>query len=55
MMTETKTCMTDREWIHKLVEVIDDEYLDDVKWMIQVFAAKSLNKKLKDNTQHQKR
>lgn len=45
---ETTAQLTDREWIHRLVDVIDDAYLDEVKWLVQPFAAKSLNEQMED-------
>lgn len=41
--------LTTREWIHKLVDVIEDEKdLDIVKWLVQQYAARSLNNKHKE-------
>ena len=53
MKAETRDTMTDRVLIHNLVEVIEDEYLDDVRWLIQGFAAMCLNKRTEENKQNE--
>lgn len=48
--------MTTKEWIHKLVEAIDDEHdLDMVMWLLQPYAARSLNHKYKEDKDHEER
>ena len=37
-----------REEIHRLVEVVGVAYLDDLRWTVQQYAAKSLNEELED-------
>lgn len=47
--TEEKTT---REWIHKLVDVIEDERdLEAVKWLLQRYAARALNNKYREGNQ----
>lgn len=48
-MKNTEDGMTTKEWIHKLVEAIEDEGdLATVKWLVQQVAARSLNRKYKE-------
>ena len=37
-----------REEIHRLVDVVGAAYLDDLRWTVQQYAAKSLNEELED-------
>lgn len=37
-----------REEIHRLVDVVGIAYLDDLRWTVQQYAAKSLNEELED-------
>lgn len=37
-----------REEIHRLVDVVSMAYLDDLRWTVQQYAAKSLNEELED-------
>lgn len=37
-----------REEIHRMVEVVGAAYLDDLRWTVQQYAAKSLNEELED-------
>ena len=37
-----------REEIHRMVEVVGVAYLDDLRWTVQQYAAKSLNEELED-------
>lgn len=39
------TVMTDREWNHRLVEAVDEKYQAALKWVLQQYAARSLNEK----------
>lgn len=46
-MNSTK--LTTREWLHKMIDQIDDEKdLDMLKWLTQPYAARSLNNKHKE-------
>lgn len=46
-MNSTK--MTTREWLHRLIDLIEDEGdLETLKWLTQPYAARSLNKKYKE-------
>lgn len=41
--------LSTREWIHRLVDVVEDERdLETLKWMAQQVAARSLNRKYKE-------
>ena len=52
-MNSTKA-MSTREWIHRLVDVIEDEGdLAMVKWLLQSYAARSLNKKYREEKNHE--
>lgn len=37
-----------REEIHRMVDVVGLAYLDDLRWTVQQYAAKSLNEELED-------
>lgn len=37
-----------REYIHKMVDVVSEEYLEDLRWTVQQYAAKSMNEKRED-------
>lgn len=37
-----------REEIHRMVDVVGIAYLDDLRWTVQQYAAKSLNEELED-------
>ena len=53
-MKNTEDGMTTKEWIHKLVEAIEDEGdLVTVKWLVQPYAARSLNKKYEEEKNHE--
>ena len=46
--------MTKKEWMHKLVDVIDNEYdQDTVIWLLKAYAARSLNHKNKEDKSHE--
>ncbi len=48
-MQSTEECLSTREWIHKMVDMIEEEGdLVMVKWLLQPYAARSLNKKYKE-------
>lgn len=52
---EHQESMSDREWIHKLVDMIEDKGdLAMVKWLLQPYAARSLNNKYREETAHEK-
>ena len=49
-----ETCMTTREWLHKMIDQIEDEKdLDMLKWLTQPYAARSLNKRYKEEQNHE--
>lgn len=49
-----ETCMTTREWLHRLIDLIEDEGdLEALKWLTQRCAARSLNKKHMEGTNHE--
>jgi hypothetical protein len=53
-MKNTEDGMSNREWIHKLVDMIEDEGdLAMVKWLVQPYAARALNKKYKEEQNHE--
>jgi hypothetical protein len=53
---EHQASMSDREWIHKLVDMIEDKGdLAMVKWLLQPYAARSLNRKYREETAHEKK
>lgn len=37
-----------REEIHRMIDVVGIAYLDDLKWTVQQYAAKSLNEAIED-------
>ena len=37
-----------REEIHRMVDVVGIAYLEDLRWTVQQYAAKSLNEELED-------
>lgn len=37
-----------RNEIHRMVDVVSLPYLDDLRWTVQQYAAKSLNEELED-------
>lgn len=44
--------MSDREMrdlIKRMVDVVSEEYLEDLRWTVQQYAAKSLNEEMEDN------
>lgn len=46
--------MTNREWLHKMIDLIEDEGdLAMLKWLMQPYAAKSLNKKYREERNHE--
>lgn len=48
------TALTTREWLHKMIDQIEDEGdLDMLKWLTQPYAARSLNKKYKEEKNHE--
>ena len=50
----TEECLSTREWIHKMVNMIQDEGdLAMVKWLMQPYVARSLNKKHKEEETHE--
>lgn len=52
-MSDTKA-MSTRAWIHRLVDVIEDEGdMEMVKWLLQPYAARSLNKKYREEHSHE--
>ena len=52
---EHQASMSDREWIHKLVDMIEDKVdLAMVKWLLQPYAERSLNRKYREETAHEK-
>lgn len=53
-MERTEERLSTREWIHKMVDMIQDEGdLAMVKWLIQPYVARSLNKKHKEEETHE--
>lgn len=48
IMTEAKKAEQLRDEIHRMVEVVGLPYLDDLRWTVQQYAAKSLNDQLED-------
>ena len=38
-----------RDEIHRLVDVVSEEYLEDLRWTVQQYAAKSYNEEMEDN------
>lgn len=53
MYNTTENGLALREWIHRLVEVVDEGDLDAVKWLVQPYAARALNKKYKEEHQNE--
>ena len=50
-MKNTEDGMSNREWARKLVDMIEDEGdLAMVKWRLQPYAARSLNKRWREAT-----
>ena len=47
-MKNTEDGMTTKEWIHKMVDAVEDEDLATLKWLVQQVAARSLNRKYKE-------
>lgn len=46
-----ETCMTTREWLHHMIDLIEDEGdLDALKWLTQRCAARSLNRRWRQAT-----
>lgn len=45
---EDKVAEQLREEIHRMVDVVGLAYLDDLRWTVQQYAAKSLNEVLED-------
>ena len=44
--------MSDREMrdlIKRMVDVVSEEYLEDLRWTVQQYAAKSLKEEMEDN------
>ena len=41
-----------RDMVHRLVDVVDEAYLDDLRWTVQQYAAKSLNEAMEDRKQN---
>ena len=48
IMTEAKKAEQLRDEIHRMAEVVGLPYLDDLRWTVQQYAAKSLNDQLED-------
>ena len=38
-----------RDLIKRMVDVVSEEYLEDLRWTVQQYAAKSLNEEMEDN------
>ena len=43
MKQTTVSPMTARDFNHRLIDAISDAYMEEVKWLLQGFAAKSMN------------
>lgn len=43
MKNTTNSTLTAREQNHRMLDTIADAYMEEVKWLLQGFAAKSLN------------
>ncbi len=41
-----------RETIHRLVDVVGEAYLEDLRWTVQQYAAKSLNEGMEEAKYH---
>lgn len=41
-----------REMIKRMVDVVSEEYLEDLRWTVQQYAAKSLNEAMEDHKGH---
>lgn len=53
-MENTNATMSTREWIHRMVEMIEDEGdLAMVKWLLQPYVARSLNRKYREENTHE--
>ena len=53
-MCKTEEGKNTRAWIHKLVDVIEDESdLEAVKWLVQPYAARALNNKSREEQPHE--
>lgn len=37
-----------RDWLHRMIDMIDEEDLDMVKWLTQPYVARALNKKYRE-------
>lgn len=43
-----------REEIHRMIDVVGIAYLEDLKWTVQQYAAKSLNEQIEDRKHNRK-
>lgn len=49
-----ETCMTTREWLHRMIDLIEDEGdLEALKWLTQPYVARSLNNRYKEERNHE--
>jgi hypothetical protein len=44
-----RSTLTARETNHKMLDQIDDAYMDTVRWLLQGFVAKTLNEEYRKN------
>ena len=49
-----ETCMKTREWLHRMIDLIEDEGdLEALKWLTQRCAARSLNNRYREEQTHE--
>ena len=51
MKKTTDSPQTTREQNHRLLDNISDAYMEEVRWLLQGFSAKSLNEEYRKNKQ----
>lgn len=48
-MKNTESTTTTRDMNHRLLDTISDAYMEEVRWLLQGFSAKSLNEEYRKN------
>lgn len=54
MSSKTRKNQSPREYVQRMVDTIDDEYLSEVAWMLEGFVAKSLNDRYRKEQKNRK-
>lgn len=44
---------TDRAWLHRYADLIDEADIPEMKMILQQYAARTLNRKYKEDTKHE--